>query len=127
MTDQVVPAQNITVVRIKPNLDPIQFRQTPGIGDGVIHPEQLRVTDEDWAYYAGHATGDTETRIVLQRKTEQFHTSYSGELRGRAKEQIDDLDERIDNLNSGFTLDPDYFLRDTTICLLYTSPSPRDS
>ncbi|MCY4495840.1 MAG: hypothetical protein OXC14_00970, partial [Rhodospirillaceae bacterium] len=66
-----------------------QFRETGVQGDGVIHPDTRRFSDDTWDYYFGAGTGEDAARVVLQRKTEQFHTSYSGELRGRALAQAE--------------------------------------
>ncbi|MCY4584332.1 MAG: hypothetical protein OXE50_16285, partial [Chloroflexi bacterium] len=68
LTDQNVPANNFTLVRIKLDVNPIQFRETGVQGDGVIHPDTRRFSDDTWDYYFGAGTGEDAARVVLQRK-----------------------------------------------------------
>ena len=86
-----VPADNVVIARIQPDLEPIGFRMFMGGRGYIIRSARQTASDANWIYYSiGSALSGP---ITIQKKTDAHHTEFHGQLAGRAETQVQEITE----------------------------------
>ena len=81
-------AQSLLLIRLKTGLERTRYQVLVNGNDTEkIAASSYRGTDGTWDYYLGILATDA-TSAVAQRRAVRFHTTFEGELAGRALEQL---------------------------------------